>query len=284
MAPSRGTVSGEVDGVSYTFYPKHKKGFISVPRAALSGSVSSVRRDHNFRLRAEHNGDVEAAVRDKLASLRRAEVEEAPHPASPTDESPSTSAVEERPRRLRTQVDPFDPGKAFDFDGCVMKDVFGSVVPKNCARASEVGLESQTVRLEDFAHTLDRDRVVAVRVAADEADIEGVLWFAILDDLPIKLTEATMHAGQEFEKGWLVAHGHWFSLQGAPAANGDRTYAILPEVVMLNVNSMLRVISPIVFNAANKNARPRRARGGGFNTTTTYLLNHSDWERLTSLL
>jgi hypothetical protein len=110
------------------------------------------------------------------------------------------------------------------------------------------------------------------------------LWFAILDDLPIKLTEATMHAGQEFEKGWLVAHGHWFSLQGAPAANGDRTYAILPEVVMLNVNSMLRVISPIVFNAANKNARPRRARGGGFNTTTTYLLNHSDWERLTSLL
>jgi hypothetical protein len=53
---------------------------------------------------------------------------------------------------------------------------------------------------------------------------------------------------------------------------------------MLNVNSMLRVISPIVFNAANKNARPRRACGGGFNTTTTYLLNHSDWERLTSLL
>ncbi|KAJ1620866.1 hypothetical protein T492DRAFT_887991, partial [Pavlovales sp. CCMP2436] len=87
------------------------------------------------------------------------------------------------------------------------------------------------------------------------ADIEGVLWFAILEDLPIKLTEATMHAGQKFGEGWLVAHRHWFSLQGTPAANGDRTYVILPAVVMLNVNSMLRVITtPIVFNAANKNA------------------------------
>ncbi|KAJ1630465.1 hypothetical protein T492DRAFT_89116 [Pavlovales sp. CCMP2436] len=127
--------------------------------------------------------------------------------------------------------------------------------------------------------------VVAVRVSADEADIEGVLWFAILEDLPIKLTEATMHAGQEFGEGWLVAHGHWFSLQGTPAANGDRTYVILPAVVMLNVNSMLRVITtPIVFNAANKNARPRRARGGGFTSGTTYLLSYSVWESLTGLL
>ena len=176
------------------------------------------------------------------------------------------------------------PCTAFDSDGCVMKDAFGSVVPKNCASASDVGLESQTVQLEDFAHTLVRDRVVAVRVSADEADIEGVLWFAILDDSPIKLTEATMHAGQEFGEGWLVARGHWFSLQGLPAANGDRTYVILPEVVMLNVNSMLRVISPIVFNEANKNAHPLRARGGGFNTATTYPLSNSVWERLTSLL
>ncbi|KAJ1619052.1 hypothetical protein T492DRAFT_890993, partial [Pavlovales sp. CCMP2436] len=146
----------------------------------------------------------------------------------------------------------------------------------NCARASDVGFESQTVQLEDFARTLVRDRVVAVRVSADEADIEGVLWFAILEDLPIKLTEATMHAGQEFGEGWLVAHGHWFSWQGTPAANGDRTYVILPAVVMLNVNSMLRVITtPIVFNAANKNARPRRARGGGFTSGTTYLLSDS---------
>mmetsp|Transcript_39933 Transcript_39933/g.98786 ORF Transcript_39933/g.98786 Transcript_39933/m.98786 type:complete len:298 (+) Transcript_39933:927-1820(+) len=174
---------------------------------------------------------------------------------------------------------------AFNFDNCLMKDAFGSVVPKNCARASDVGFESQTVQLEDFARTLVRDRVVAVRVSADEADIEGVLWFAILEDLPIKLTEATMHAGQEFGEGWLVAHGHWFSLQGTPAANGDRTYVILPAVVMLNVNSMLRVITtPIVFNAANKNARPRRARGGGFTSGTTYLLSYSVWESLTGLL
>jgi len=173
---------------------------------------------------------------------------------------------------------------AFNFDGCVMKDAFGSVVPKNCARASNVGLASQTMQLEDFARTLERDRVVALRVSADEADIEGALWFAILDDTPIKLTEATMHAGQEFGEGWLVANGHWFSLQGTPAANGDRTYAILPEVVMLNVNSMLPVATPIIFNAANKNARPRRARGGGFNSTTTYLLTNSVWESLTGLL
>jgi hypothetical protein len=173
---------------------------------------------------------------------------------------------------------------ASNFDGCLMKDAFGSVVPKNCARASNVGLASQTMQLEDFARTLERDRVVAVRVSADEADIEGVLWFAILDDSPIKLTEATMHAGQEFGEGWLVAHGHWFSLQGAPAANGDRTYVILPEVVILNVNSMLPIATPIIFNAANKNARPRRARGGGFNSITTYLLNNSAWESLTGLL
>jgi hypothetical protein len=78
------------------------------------------------------------------------------------------------------------------------------------------------------------------------------------------LTEATMHAGQEFGEGWLVAYGQWSSLQGKPAANGDRTYVILPEVVILNVNSMLPVATPVIFNAANKNARQRRARGGGF--------------------
>ncbi|KAJ1623108.1 hypothetical protein T492DRAFT_884090 [Pavlovales sp. CCMP2436] len=63
-----------------------------------------------------------------------------------------------------------------------------------------------------------------------------------------------MHAGQEFGEGWLVAHGHWFSLQGTPAANGDRTYVILPAVVMLNVNSMLRKVMAAV--DANGSAEP----------------------------
>ena len=113
MAPPRGTdtFKGEVDGVSYTYYPKHKSGLISLPHS--NGSASSARLV-NFRVKAEFGGDVQAAVRAQLAVLKyRAVVEEAPHPASSTAALPIAEDDAERPRRLQTERDPFDPGKGW---------------------------------------------------------------------------------------------------------------------------------------------------------------------------
>ncbi|KAJ1632507.1 hypothetical protein T492DRAFT_868223, partial [Pavlovales sp. CCMP2436] len=61
-APAGKGVSGEVDGVSYTYYLKRKSGFLSTPDGILSGSA----RLHNFRVKDEVRGDIVAARRRTL--------------------------------------------------------------------------------------------------------------------------------------------------------------------------------------------------------------------------
>ncbi|KAJ1621792.1 hypothetical protein T492DRAFT_886325, partial [Pavlovales sp. CCMP2436] len=48
--------------VSYTYYPKRKSGFLSIPDGILSGSA----RLHNFRVKDEVRGDIVAARRRML--------------------------------------------------------------------------------------------------------------------------------------------------------------------------------------------------------------------------
>jgi len=77
---------------------------------------------------------------------------------------------------------------------------------------TSTGLPSQSASLEEFSKSLSNDKIVAVRVADDEATIEGGVWLALMDGKAEVLAKDELYAGQLFEKGWTVARGHWSSL------------------------------------------------------------------------
>jgi len=69
------------------------------------------------------------------------------------------------------------------------------------------------------------------------------------------LTQAELHAGQQFEAGWKVVRGHWFSLKCTEAQSGARIYTALSEETLFNVQSMMR-LKDVRFTQAV----PRRTR------------------------
>jgi hypothetical protein len=128
-----------------------------------------------------------------------------------------------------------------NFNSCKMTKAFGAVKTVNVKRATSTGLPSQSTSLADFARTLKANDIVAFRVAADQTTIEGDVWLALLNGPTFELQRDELHAGQQFDKGWTVARGHWFALQRANPASGARTYKALAEETLLNVQSMLRL-------------------------------------------
>ncbi|KAJ1639012.1 hypothetical protein T492DRAFT_857360, partial [Pavlovales sp. CCMP2436] len=159
MAPSRGKgVSGEVDGVSYTYYPKRKSGFLSIPDGILSGSA----RLHNFRVKDEVRGDIVVAVRAQLAVLQ-SRAEESPDQASPTDALLSTSAVAERPQRRRTLLDQLDPGKGWSaFE-------LGRVGQRHYAGTAPSARDFSNVNLEELKEL----EAILVRVVDYQASLQA---------------------------------------------------------------------------------------------------------------
>jgi hypothetical protein len=93
--------------------------------------------------------------------------------------------------------------------------------------------------LEEFSKSLSKDKIVAVRVADDEATIESGVWLALMDGKAVVLAKDELHAGQLFEKGWTVARGHWFSLKRVLL--DSRIYCALDEQTLFNVQSMIRL-------------------------------------------
>jgi hypothetical protein len=134
-------------------------------------------------------------------------------------------------------VCPCAPCCHLDFRCCEMTGVFGSVKVSNGKRASATGLSSQSASLEEFSKSLSKDKIVAVRVADDEATIEGGVWLALMDGNAEVLAKDELHAGQLFEKGWTVARGHWFSFKRV--LPNSRISCALEEQSLFNVQSTL---------------------------------------------
>ena len=170
-----------------------------------------------------------------------------------------------------------------DSRNCVMADVFGKPSQVLVKAVDSTGLPSQTLELEAFALKLQRDTIVAARVAADEVDIEGAVWLAVLNGPARKLHEAEMHAGQEFAAGWLVVSAHWFSLKEVKE-NGSRGYVILKEEVVLNVNSLIRKIDISFQTKLPRRARTSTSSTASFDAKTIHLLLPDVWENLNDFL
>jgi hypothetical protein len=122
-----------------------------------------------------------------------------------------------------------------------MAKAFGSVKTVSVKRSTSTGLPSQSASLAEFAATLDVNQIVAFRVDADEAPVEGRLWLAPLDGKSFQLQHDELHAGQHFQKGWTVVRGHWFAFQRTTPASGARIYKAPEEETLLNVQSMIRL-------------------------------------------
>lgn len=103
------------------------------------------------------------------------------------------------------------------FNECQMKEVFGTVKTASVKRANATGLQTMTDSLEEFCKTLQRDSIVALRVANDEVDIEGQVWLALINSKPRKLEEQVLQQGQIFEKGFIVVDAQCFSYAGEGA-------------------------------------------------------------------
>lgn len=139
-------------------------------------------------------------------------------------------------------VCPCAPCCRLEFARCEMKSAFGSVKVASVKRATSTGLPSQSASLEEFSKLLDKDKIVAVRVADDEATIEGAVWLALINGKAETLAKDELHAGQLFQKGWTVVRGHWFSFKRVhPAGSSNRVYVALEEETLFNVQSMIRL-------------------------------------------
>ena len=164
------------------------------------------------------------------------------------------TAQREGPLTWRNVFCPCEPCCHLDFSRCKMTNEFGKVKVMKFPRVTQTG-PTQTESLEEFGAALDRDTIVALRCDQDEATIEGCLWLALINAKAYKLQEDQLHQGQLFEKDWLVAKGHWFSLVETRSCDQARTYKALEEETLFNVQSMLKVKGIRFIQAV-----PRRSR------------------------
>jgi len=164
-------------------------------------------------------------------------------------------AQRDGPLKVRDVFCPCEPCLCLDFRKCKMTATFGAVKTVYVKRSDDTGLPSETANLEEFAALLGMDKVVALRVEPDEADIDGGVWLALMNGKSFTLTQAELHAGQQFEAGWKVVRGHWFSLKSTEAPSGARIYTVLAEETLFNVQSMMRLTDVKFMHAV-----PRRTR------------------------
>lgn len=85
----------------------------------------------------------------------------------------------------------------------------------------------QMLSLEKFAHYLDANVLVAMNVDENEVEIEGTYWLALLSGPAFALEEDTLHSGQQYREGWIVAPGRWYKLR----QRSERGYELQAEEV-----------------------------------------------------
>ena len=92
--------------------------------------------------------------------------------------------------------------------------------------------------LVEWGKLLKPGIVVAVRSAAHEVEAEeGVYWLLLVDSEAFAVPENMLHSTDEFEAGWLVVNGRWYTLQ----QKSPRGYKLSTGVKLILVNAMVRL-------------------------------------------
>jgi hypothetical protein len=145
-----------------------------------------------------------------------------------------------------------DPCLVLKNEECLLRDVFGNMVccllhgacylmsltATCCCLPAQVRVQvplakgtplrtPQILSLEKFADYCDADVIVVMNVSDDELELEGSYWLALLSGPAFALEEDTIHCGQLYRKGWLVAMGRWYKLR----QRSERGYELMPAEV-----------------------------------------------------
>ena len=127
----------------------------------------------------------------------------------------------------------------------------------------------QIESLEAWARMLKPSMVVGVRAGAAERHLEGAVWLLLVTSEAFAVPEDLVHATAEYEAGYLVVRGQWFALE----QRSPRGYTLLPEEVLVVVNTMIRV-PWVLFNGSAAGKAPRESRSG------LYILGEEWYNRL----
>lgn len=128
----------------------------------------------------------------------------------------------------------------YDFYNCKLKSQNGKFRRVECKLAKgQVAGVPQLLALEEWAASLEKGQVVAVRVDESEAGkYNGQTYYlALVLGLAFELPESMVHATQGYEEGWLVVEAQWYDLIQV----SHRGYKLLPGKVLILVNSMIKL-------------------------------------------
>ena len=151
-----------------------------------------------------------------------------------------------------------DPCLLFDFGNCQMAAQRGDISSVRVPlKRGEVARTNQIESLEAWAKLLKPGMVVAVRAAAHEVDLEGPYWLLLVDSEPFEMPEDMAHSTDEFEEGWLVVRGRFYSL----VQRSPRGYQLTKASRLFLVNTMIRYPN-IIFAGGSVGKAPRESRSG----------------------
>ena len=122
------------------------------------------------------------------------------------------------------------------FNDCEMKSLLRCDVKRVKAprAAGETAGLRQMDLLEAWAASLKSKQLVAVRADKCEHSVEGCYWLAVLKGKPHEATEATLHATDAIEPGYLVVKAQWLKLEKRDCEGGLRSYSLLDAEVLLH--------------------------------------------------
>ena len=151
-----------------------------------------------------------------------------------------------------------DPCTRLDFAHCEMTELMGRTrpvqVPLPRGTASRVPLMES---LTDWANILKPGMVVAIRAVGAEQHLEGKFWLLLVDSEAFPVPEDLVHAAAEYEAGWLVVRGRWYSLE----QRSPRGYKLTRTTRLIVINTMIRLPN-VVFSGGHPGKAPRVSRSG----------------------
>lgn len=150
-------------------------------------------------------------------------------------------AMRDAPLMVRNLVCACSSCREADYDHCKLQSEVGRITRAYCPldKAAPTRI-TRSAALEGWTESLEVGQIVAVRVAVDERGANlghQRYWLARLRSKPYELSERQLHAGNQFEPGWIVCKAEWFDL----VQTSHRGFRLLPDEMLLSTNDMIRL-------------------------------------------
>ena len=95
------------------------------------------------------------------------------------------------------------------------------------------------------------------RSCSRAAPLEGKFWLLLVDSEAFPVPMELVHASDQYEEGWLVVRGRFFTLE----QRSPRGYKLSKESRLIVVNTLIRLPN-VVFAGGSVGKAPRATRSG----------------------